>query len=67
MHMILEIRSGTGGGKLLFAWNPGDDIIDIINKGFLYRIKLVKQGKQGAYYILDKRPKSKATQELLQK
>ena len=54
----LEVRSERGYGKMLFSWIPSDDIIDIVVKGCFYRVKLMKQGDQGAYIILEKHPKN---------
>ena len=56
-RVSMEVRSDNGSGKLLFEWNPEDDTITVIQKGTVYRIKLVKTGKNGTYRILDKRPK----------
>ena len=55
--MSMEVRSDNGTGKFLFEWNPEDDTITLVLKGTVYRVKLVKTGKDGTYHILDKRPK----------
>jgi len=56
-RVSMEVRSDYDTGKFLFEWNPEDDTITLILKGTVYRVKLVKTGKNSTYHILDKRPK----------
>ena len=43
MHQI-AVRSKGNTGHLLFAWEPDENIIDIVRKDMCYRVKLYNDG-----------------------
>lgn len=56
-RVSIKVRSDNGTGKLLFEWSPEDNTVTLIQKGTVYRVKLVKTDKNSTYRVLDKRPK----------
>ena len=56
--MRLDVRSDYTGGKLLFEWDPTENTIGIVQKDMFYRVKLIRNGMNGRYRVLEKRPKA---------
>ena len=54
----MEVRSDNTSGKLLFEWNPTDNVISIIRKDMFYRIELIRQGECSKYRVIEKRTKN---------
>lgn len=49
----MEVRSEYNDGKLLFEWNPAENIVGIVRRGIFYRIKLIGQDEGGGYRVLE--------------
>ena len=56
----MEVRSKGDSGKLLFAWNPDSNTVEIVKCGEYYRIKLF-HSLQKPFLILDHHPYAKHT------
>ena len=50
---IMDVRTEQEGGKLLFQWDPQENIISIAKKNMIYDIKLSTIG-EGYYEIIHK-------------
>lgn len=53
----MEVRSEYTNGKLLFEWNPKENIVSIVHKDMLYRVKLIQQTEDSKYCVLEKKQK----------
>ena len=58
----MEVRSKGDSGKLLFAWDPDKNIVEIVKCGELYRIKLF-HSFQKPFLILDHYPYVKTKED----
>ena len=47
----MDVRTEQDGGKLLFQWDPHENIISIVRKNMIYDIKLSPIG-DGYYEII---------------
>ena len=56
MHQI-AVRSKGNTGHLLFAWEPDENIIDIVRKDMRYRVKLYNDGIRRNFQVIDEHPK----------
>ena len=56
MHQI-AVRSKGKTGHFLFAWEPDENIIDIVRKNMCYRVKLYNDGIRRNFQVIDEHPK----------
>ena len=59
----MEVRSEYTNGKLLFEWNPKENIVSIVHKDMLYRVKLIQQTEDSKYCVLEKNKKEHLTRD----
>ena len=55
--MCIEVRSEYQKGKLLFKWDPEQNIIYLVLKDMLYAVQLEGEEPGGEYRILKKQIK----------
>ena len=53
----MEVRTEYDSGKLLFQWDPSNDVVSITCKDMVYDIKLLHKQKGYAYEVISKRKK----------
>ena len=56
-EMDVDVRTDYESGKLLFQWNPSNDVVSIAYKDTVYDIKLLHEQKGYAYEVIGKRKK----------
>lgn len=53
----MDIRSENETGKLLFKWDPDENIVSISCKDVVYDVKLIRTSINSAYRVIGKRRK----------
>lgn len=57
----MDVRTDYETGKLLFQWDPQNNIISIVHKDMMYKIQLLRNSDSHTYKIVDKRNKRDLT------
>ena len=49
----MDVRTENGKGKLLFRWEPKNNIVSIVCKNMVYEIQLLQNKEGGTYAIIE--------------
>ena len=58
MALNIQVRTDNPNSKLLFEWDPENDVIEIVRKSEKIRVKLCKNDHKVKYRILDRLEKN---------
>ena len=55
----MDIRTDFNGGKLLFRWEPIENVISISCRDAIYDVRLIRAPTQNTYQIIRKHEKNR--------